>query len=243
MYGGFCCCLRCIVVVRCYCLLLFIVIYFLFFHWLKACAFVSGSLFFVSISAADFCFGATSPLKIRLSAVGAQNIIAVGQKALSDERDRAFLAIEMLVVPMTILEGDVLGASKSGDGFVALEALFGEEFSEAVGAVRLFLLGGKSLSGQRLLAVTASEAVPMVGIILVRHTASGNHLLALGALGGKELLIASDAIVMIVLGDEALRSQGFLAVVAREAILVPLLPLVFHLLGAWSEDLAAAVAP
>jgi len=181
--------------------------------------------------------------KIRLSAIGAQNIIAVGQKALSDKRDRAFLAIKMLIVPMTIFEGDVLGASKSGDGFVALEALFGEEFPEAVGAVRLFLLGGESLSGQRLLAVTASEAVPMVRIILVRHSASGNHLLALGALGGKELLIASDAIVMIVLGDEALRSQGFLAVVARETVLVPLLPLVFHLLGAWSEDLAAAVAP
>ena len=62
-----------------------------------------------------------------------------------------------------------------------------------------------------------------------------SYLLALGALGGKELLIASDAIVMIVLGDEALRSQGFLAVVARETVLVPLLPLVFHLLGAWEE--------
>jgi len=77
----------------------------------------------------------------------------------------------MLVMPMTIFKRDILGASKSGDGFGALEALFGEEFSEAVGAVRLFLFGGESLTGQRLLAVAAREAVAMVRIVFVRHAA------------------------------------------------------------------------
>jgi len=47
---------------------------------------------------------------------------------------------------------------------------------------------------------------------------------------------------VVILGDKALRSQGLRAVVAGEAILVPLLPFVFHLLGAWFEDLAATVA-
>lgn len=81
----------------------------------------------------------------------------------------------------------------------------------------------------------------MVRIVLVGHTAGRDHLLALGALGGKELLVATNAVVVFVLGNEALRAQGLLAVVARETILVPLLPFVFHLLRAWFKDLAAAV--
>jgi len=148
----------------------------------------------------------------------------------------------MFVVPMTIFKRNILGASESGDWFCALEALFGEEFAKAIGAVRLFLFGSESLSCQRLFAVTASEAVAMVRIVLVRHTTRRNHLFAFGALGGEELLVASDAVVVVILGDEALRSQGLLAVVAGEAVLVPLLPFVLHLLGAWFEDLTAAVA-
>lgn len=54
----------------------------------------------------------------------------------------------MLVMPMTIFEGDVLRASEAGDWFGALEALFSEEFPEAVGAVGLFLFGGESFAGQ-----------------------------------------------------------------------------------------------
>ena len=59
------------------------------------------------------------------------------------------------------------------------------------------------------------------------------NLLAFGALGRKELLVTSDAVIVFVLGNEALSPQSFLAVVASEAVFVPLLPLVFHLLGAW----------
>jgi len=72
----------------------------------------------------------------------------------------------------------------------------------------------------------------VVWIVLVRHTARRNHLFALGALGREELLITSDAVVVFVLRDEALRPQSLLAVVAGEAILVPLLAFVLHLLGA-----------
>lgn len=88
----------------------------------------------------------------------------------------------------------------------------------------------------------AVEAIAVIRIVLVRHTASRDDLLAFGALGREELLITSDAVVVVVLGDEALGPQSFLAVVASEAILVPLLPFVLHLLGAWFEDLAASIA-
>ena len=64
----------------------------------------------------------------------------------------------------------------TGDGLLALEALFGEEFPEAVGAIRLFLLGRESLTGQRLFAVAALEAVAVVRLVLVRHAASRNYL-------------------------------------------------------------------
>jgi len=176
------------------------------------------------------------------SAVRAQDVVPVGEKSLSDKSNRAFLAVKMLVVPMAVFKGNVLGASQSGYGFGALEALLGKEVSEAIGAIRLFLFGGESLSCQRLLAVGTSEAVAVIRLILVSHAAGRDHLLAFGALGRKELLVTSDAVIVFVLGNEALSPQSFLAVVASEAVLVPLLPLVFHLLGARFEDLTAAIA-
>jgi len=179
----------------------------------------------------------------RFTAVRAQNVVTVGKETLADERRGALLAVEMLIVPMAVFKGNVLRPSEPGDGLGALEALFGEKLSKAVGAKGLFLLGGESFAGQRLLAVGAGEAVAVVRIVLVRHPASRNHLFALGALGREELLIASDAVVVFVLGDEALSPQSLLTVVAGEAILVPLLSFVLHLLGAWSEDFAASIAP
>lgn len=178
----------------------------------------------------------------RFTAVRAQNVVSVGKETLADERDRALLAVEMLIMPMAVFKGNVLRSSKTGDGLGALEALFGEKLSEAVCAVGLFLLGGEALSRQRLLTVSAREAVAVVRIVLVRHTTRRNHFFALGALGREELLIASDAVVVFVFRDEALRPQSLLAVVASEAILVPLLAFVLHLLGAWSEDFVASVA-
>jgi len=52
-------------------------------------------------------------LDIGFSTVGTQNVIAVSQETLSDERNGAFLAIEMFVVPMTIFERNILGTSES----------------------------------------------------------------------------------------------------------------------------------
>jgi len=82
----------------------------------------------------------------------------------------------------------------------------------------------------------------VIRVVLVRHAARGYHLLAFGALGGKQFLIARDAVVLVVLWDEALRPQSFLALITRETVLVPLFTLVFHLLRAWPEDLLASVA-
>jgi len=59
------------------------------------------------------------------------------------------------------------------------------------------------------------------------------YLLAVHTLHGKLLLIARHAEAIVVLGDEALGANGLLASLAGEAGLVPAVPLVLHLPGAF----------
>jgi len=63
---------------------------------------------------------------ICFTAIWAQDVVSVSEEALSNESNRAFLAVEVLIVPMTFLKGNILGASESRDGFLAVEALLGE---------------------------------------------------------------------------------------------------------------------
>lgn len=145
-----------------------------------------------------FCLGGGA------SAVGTQDVVVVGQEALSYKRSRAFLAVEMLVMPMTVLKGYVLRATQTRDRLAASEALLCKELPEAFGTVGLLLPRGEPLPGQRLAAVGTREALAVPRLVLVGHATSGNHLLALGALGGIQLLIAGDAVVLLILWDEAL---------------------------------------
>lgn len=62
-----------------------------------------------------------------------------------------------------------------------------------------------------------------------------SYLLAVHTLHGKLLLIAGHTVVVVVLGDEALGANGLLASLAGEAGLVPAVPLVLHLPGAFRE--------
>lgn len=61
------------------------------------------------------------------------------------------------------------------------------------------------------------------------------YLLAVHALHGKLLLVAGHAEVVVVLGDEALGADGLLASMAGETGLVPAVPLVLHLPGAFTD--------
>ena len=61
------------------------------------------------------------------------------------------------------------------------------------------------------------------------------HLFAVHTLHGKLLLIAGHTEVMVVLGDEALGADGLLASLAGETGLVPAVPLVLHLPGAFGD--------
>lgn len=61
------------------------------------------------------------------------------------------------------------------------------------------------------------------------------YLLAVHTMHGKLLLIAGHAEVLVVLGDEALGANRLLASLAGETGLVPAVPLVLHLPGAFRK--------
>lgn len=71
-----------------------------------------------------------------------------------------------------ILPKDIL----TGNRFCASSAPLGEELAEALGTVWLLITGRETLTSQRLVAVSAGEAVPVPGLVLVRHTAAGDDL-------------------------------------------------------------------
>ncbi len=65
---------------------------------------------------------------------------------------------------------------QTGNGLGASGAALSEKFSETLGAVRFLVLGSESLTGQRLVAVSAGKALAMPGIVLVSHSASRDDL-------------------------------------------------------------------
>lgn len=82
----------------------------------------------------------------------------------------------------------------------------------------------------------------MPWLVLVCHTSTGDHLIALYATSGVFLLVALGAVNFLFAWDEALSSNRCLAHDATEALFVPLPCLVFHLLGTSPEDFTATIA-
>lgn len=63
------------------------------------------------------------------------------------------------------------------------------------------------------------------------------NLLAVDTLQGKQFLIAGQTVVVSVLLHKALGANSLLAESADETILMPTVPLMLHLLGAWNENI------
>ena len=72
--------------------------------------------------------------------------------------------------------------------FAAGGASLTEELPEAVSTVRFVVPGREPLSGQRLLAVSAGETLPVPGLVPVGHSTLGDHLATLDAFG-RELFL------------------------------------------------------
>jgi len=145
-------------------------------------------------------------------------------------------------MPVSVFEGDETSAADSSDWLDAGGAALGEQLAEAICAVGLLVARGEPLAGQRGVAVSAREALPVPGLVLVRHAARRDDLVTLDATGSELLLVAGGAVNLLLARDEALGADSRPAHHAAEALLVPLARLVLHLLITCTEDLAAAVA-
>lgn len=188
------------------------------------------------------------------AAIGTQNVHGVGEEAAADERRSTLVAHEALIVPVAVLERDILGTADSilhaarwyigiySDWFVASEAFLGEKLAEAVRTVGVVVAGRESLAGERLLTVGACEALAVVGRVLVAHAALRDHLDALVALGRVRLLVARHAKDLVVFRYEALGADRRRAREAQETVLVELLTFVLHFFHAGLEYLCTFVA-
>lgn len=110
-------------------------------------------------------------------AVGTDDVFLVGDEAFTYETGATVGAEEAIVVPVSVFEGDELGAADSGDRFAAGEAAFGEQLSKTFRAVGLVVAAGETGPGQARLAMRAGEAFPVPRLVLVRHAATSNDLI------------------------------------------------------------------
>lgn len=153
-----------------------------------------------------------------------------------------FIANKAIVVPVTLLERYVFGSANACDWLVTREALLGKKLAKTLRTVRMIVSRREALTRQRLLTIGARETFSMIRLILVGDAALRNDLHALGALGGKVILVARHAVDFILFRYEALGADGLRAREAEETVLVKLLRLVFHFFHAWLENLSALVA-
>ena len=86
------------------------------------------------------------------------------------------MMVVVLVVVVVVVMTAGSEAINTSDRFQAVVTLLGEQFSVAVGAVRLVVVRRKLLAGECLGAVRAREAVTMPRRVLVRNAALRYHL-------------------------------------------------------------------
>lgn len=77
--------------------------------------------------------------ELLLGALRADDVLAVGDEALADQRGLALRADEAVVVPVAVFERDEASAADASDRLGARRASLSEEFSEALGAVGLLV--------------------------------------------------------------------------------------------------------
>jgi hypothetical protein len=143
---------------------------------------------------------------------------------------------------VTIIKRNKLGSSQSGDWFRATNALLGKQFSEALSAVRFLILRGELLSGQHLVALGAHETFTVPRSVLVRDSSLVDHPVALETPLCILFLVARHADHLLVTWDETLASDWLQTHFAAEALLMPLLALVFKLLHSGFKESTTSVA-
>lgn len=151
---------------------------------------------------------------------------------------------------------EAIGKVISGGKPLASQLLLAASAQEAVLVPGLVMVGHPSSSDGlirgrgRMAHCSLHFFVSNTGIIIVLGVKMGatlksvvleglqkqvSYLLAVRTLHGKLLLVAGHTVVVVVLRDEALGANGLLASLAGETGLVPAVPLMLHLPGAFRE--------
>lgn len=178
-----------------------------------------------------------------LGAVRAVDVISADDEALVGQREAALLAVEAVFVPgVALVVHHVCAMTKACDGVFTSMAFLGHIGLVAVDTVDVVVMRGEASSCQRLTAGGTHETLGVPRLVLVADASRGDSLLAVIALLGKLLVMARSTVDVISFGQEALRANGLLTLEAGEALLVPHLVLVLHILGTWHDHLVAALA-
>lgn len=79
-------------------------------------------------------------------------------------------------MPVSILEGDKFGAADASDWFAACKAPLREKLTETIGAVWFIVATREAGTCQTGLAVRTGETFSVPWFVLIRNTATCNHL-------------------------------------------------------------------
>lgn len=145
-------------------------------------------------------------------------------------------------MPLALFKRDVLASTKPTDGRSAGSTLLGIQITKTVQAVGKVITRCEALASQLLLAASAQKAVLMPWLFMVSHSSSGDGLFAVHTLHGKLLLVAWHTVVVVVLGDKTLGTNGLLATFAGKAGLMPAIAFMLHLPGARHNGFLTLVA-
>lgn len=177
------------------------------------------------------------------SAVRAEHIWSGHDESTSNEGRRALVALEAVVVPMTLIERYKLGRSQTGDWLKTANALLGEELREAVSTVGLLFARGELLSDELLVASVTRETLSVPRSALVRDSALVDHSVTLDTSLCVLLLVAIDANCLLVTWYESFDANRLTTDLAAEAFLVKRLAFELVLFHTSAKDVGTSIAP
>lgn len=176
--------------------------------------------------------------------VGAIDLLIVADKALVSQIHGTLFTMEAVVMPGLPFIADHTGAfTKACDGVLTSSTFLGNKGLVAIHTVILILHSSEALSSQLLAAGGTHEALAMPGLILVSDSSRSDDLVALHAVLGKLGLMTGNTVEIFTLWEETAGSNDLFAVTASEAILMPDILLVFHILVSCNNLLEAPFAP
>lgn len=176
-------------------------------------------------------------------AVRAVDEITADGKALVGQRQTALLAVEAVLMPrVTLVVDHICAMTKTCDWVLAAMTFLGHISLVAVDAVDVVFVRGEASSCQRLTAGGAHKTLGVPWLVLIADASRGDGLLAVVAFFSKLLVMARSAVDVVPFGQKALRADWLLTIKTGEALLVPQLVLVLHVLGSWHDHLVAALA-